>query len=66
MYIRKTTNIYKGKPYYNYVLVESVRTPDGPRQKTVCSLGNLDPRPRKEWIKLARRVEEVLSGQGIY
>jgi hypothetical protein len=41
-----------------------VRTPDGPRQKTVCSLGNLDPRPRKEWIKLARRVEEVLSGQG--
>ena len=63
MYIRKTTNKYKGKPYTNYLLVESVATPKGPRQKTICSLGNLKPRPRAEWLLLARKVERALSGQ---
>jgi len=44
--------------------VESVCTPRGPRQKTVCSLGDLKPRPRSEWLKLAHRVEDALLGQG--
>jgi transposase len=63
MYIRRTTNSYKGKPYTNYLLVVSVATPKGPRQRTVCSLGNLKPRPRKEWLLLAHKVERALSGQ---
>lgn len=63
MYIRRTTNKYKGKPYTNYLLVESVATPKGPRQKTICSLGNLKPRPREEWLLLAQKVERALSGQ---
>ena len=63
MYIRKTTKSYKGKTYNNYLLVESYHTPKGPRQKTICSLGSLDPRPREEWLKLARKVEVALSGQ---
>ena len=62
MYIRKTVNKYKGKPYTNYLLVESVATPKGPRQRTICSLGNLKPRPREEWLLLARKVERALSG----
>ena len=63
MYIRKSIRGYKGKTYTNYVLVESVHTAKGPRQKTVCSLGDLSPRPRAEWLKLARKIEDALIGQ---
>lgn len=63
MYIRKSIRIYKGKTYTNYVLVESVMTPKGPRQKTICSLGDLGPRRRQEWLKLARKIEDALVGQ---
>jgi hypothetical protein len=63
MYIRKSLRSYKGRTYTNYLLVESVDTPKGPRQRTVCSLGDLSPRPRDEWLKLARRIEDALIGQ---
>lgn len=63
MYIRKTTRKVKDKVYENYLLVESVMTPKGPRQRTICSLGHLKPRPRKEWLLLARKVETALKGQ---
>ncbi len=63
MYIRKTTKTVKGKVYENYLLVESVMTPKGPRQKTICSLGHLKPRPREEWLLLAKKVETALQGQ---
>src|SRR5208282_3471717 len=64
MYIRKSTRSYKGRTYTNYLLVESVHTPKGPRQRTVCSLGDLSPRPREEWLKLACKIEDALIGQG--
>jgi len=64
MYIRKTANRYRGKERTNYLLVESVRTEKGPRQKTVCSLGNLEPRPAAEWLAMAHRIEDALVGQG--
>src|SRR5271167_4475533 len=64
MYIRKSTRSYKGRTYTNYLLVESVQTPKGPRQRTVCSLGDLSPRPREEWLKLACKIEDALVGQG--
>ena len=63
MYIRKTTRSYKGTTYTNHLLVESVHTAKGPRQKTICSLGDLKPRPRKEWLDLARKLEYALAGQ---
>jgi hypothetical protein len=63
MYIRKSIRTYKGKTYTNYVLVESLVTPKGPRQKTICSLGDLSPRPREEWLELARKIEDALVGQ---
>ena len=63
MYIRKSIRGYNGRTYTNYVLVESVHTAKGPRQKTVCSLGDLSPRPREEWLKLARKIEDALIGQ---
>ena len=63
MYIRKTIRKQRGKTYTNYLLVESVSTPKGPRQKTVCSLGDLSPRPAEQWLKLAHKIESALVGQ---
>jgi transposase len=65
MYIRKTSRTYKSRTYANYLLVESLHTPKGPRQKVICSLGDLKPRPKEEWLKLARKVEAKLSGQEV-
>src|ERR1022692_3704465 len=63
MYIRKSSRTHKGKTYVHYLLVESVLTPKGPRQKNICSLGDLRPRPRAEWLALAHRLTSALSGQ---
>ena len=63
MYIRKSIRKYKGKTYTNYLLVESVHTPKGPRQRTICSLGNLAPAPAEQWLALAHRLESALEGQ---
>jgi hypothetical protein len=32
----------------------------GPRQRSVCSLGDLSP-PREEWLRLMRKVEMLCS-----
>jgi transposase len=63
MYIRKTAKTHKGKTYNNYLLVESISTPQGPRQKILCSLGSLAPAPREHWLNLARRLQASLAGQ---
>jgi hypothetical protein len=63
MYVRRTTRRYKDKTYSNYLLVESVHTPNGPRQKVICSLRDLSPRPAEDWLRLARKVEDALVGQ---
>ena len=63
MYIRKTRRVYKGKTYINHLLVESVLTPKGPRQRTICSLGSLEPAPREQWLSLAHKMEAALQGQ---
>jgi len=59
-----TSKTHKGKTYTNYLLVESVHTPKGPRQHVVCSLGSLASAPREEWLSLAHRLEASLAGQG--
>ncbi|HWP57075.1 MAG TPA: IS1634 family transposase [Candidatus Acidoferrales bacterium] len=63
MYIRKSSRVYKGKTYTNHLLVESVQTPKGPRQRTICSLGSLEPAPREQWLALAHKLESALQGQ---
>ncbi|HHV78465.1 MAG TPA: hypothetical protein GXX40_02410, partial [Firmicutes bacterium] len=64
MYIRKTVRKTKdGKEYINYLLVECVSTPKGPRQRTICSLGPLAPGPAEEWYALAKKLESALSSQ---
>jgi transposase len=63
MYIRRTQRTHKGKTYVNHLLVESVQTPKGPRQRTICSLGSLEPGPVEQWRILAHKLEAALQGQ---
>ena len=62
IYIRKSVRKYKDKKYVNYVLVESVWTPKGPRQKAICSLGDLEPGPPEKWERILSRAAKRLSG----
>ena len=62
MFIRKTVKRHNGRSYTSYLLVESVRTPQGPRQKTICSLGDLSPGPRQKWLGLVgTEIHEALG-----
>lgn len=64
MYLRKTTRRYKDTTYSNHLLVESIQTPKGPRQRTICSLGSLEPAPAEAWLGMAHKLEAALQGQG--
>jgi transposase len=63
MFIKRTTKRVNGKTYVNHILVESVATPAGPRHRVLCSLGNLAPAPREQWLAMAQRIEAALTGQ---
>lgn len=62
MFIRETTKSKKGKKYIQHQLVESIRTPNGPRQKLILNLGFLDL-DRDKWKTLANSIECELHGQ---
>lgn len=64
MYIREKITKHKQtkKEYIKHQLVESVRTPKGPRQRIVMELGTLSI-PRSEWKRLAALLESRLAGQ---
>jgi transposase len=64
MFIReiKKKHPRTGRAYLYHRLMESVRTPRGPRQRTLLDLGKLDL-PKEKWKALANRIEEIFSGQ---
>ena len=64
MFIRetRTTNKKTGNVYIKHSLVESVRSPKGPRQRTIMQLGRIDL-PRNQWPLLSAVLERELSGQ---
>ena len=64
MFIKEITlrNKKSGKPYHFHRLIQSVRTPRGPRHETVTDLGRLEI-PKEQWKTLANRIEEILCGQ---
>ena len=64
MYIKKVKKRNgRTKQIYEYLhLVESIRTDKGPRQKLILNLGPLDIAP-EDYEILAKRIEEILSGQ---
>lgn len=63
MFLKPTRKTVRGKTYTHHLLVESISTPKGPRHRTICSLGSLEPAPRQHWLALAHKLEAALSGQ---
>jgi transposase len=49
MFLRSYKRIKDGKEHTYYALVESERTPDGPRQRTVAYLGELNHDQERRW-----------------
>ena len=64
MFVKEISKQNQGyaKTFVSYRLMESYRTPRGPRQRKIIDLGHLDI-PRDDWKVLADRIEELLSGQ---
>ena len=62
MFIRETVKSKKKKKYVQHQLVESIRTPNGPRQRLLLNLGFLDL-PRDQWKELANTIESELHGE---
>ena len=60
MFLRPNHRSKDGKEHTYWSLVESVRTPDGPRQRTVCHLGELNGSDQARWL----RTVEVFNEQG--
>jgi len=63
MFIRKKTKKSNGKKkYIQHQLIESVRTPAGPRQQIVLNLRHLHL-PEEKWKELANCIEGLLTNQ---
>src|SRR6202167_2514830 len=60
MFLRPNHRIKDGKDHTYWSLVETVRTPDGPRQKTLCYLGELNSSAQARWLT----TEEGFDEQG--
>ncbi len=58
----KTRNKKTGKEYVKHALIESIRTPQGPRHRTVMQLGHLKL-SKELWPVLIAELESRLSGQ---
>src|SRR5437879_5471970 len=51
MFLRPHQRTKDGKEHTYWSLVETVRTADGPRQKTLCYLGELNSSAQARWLK---------------
>src|SRR5438045_6356613 len=60
MFLRSHRRNKDGKDHSYWSLVETVRTADGPRQKTLCYLGELNSSAQARWL----RTVEVFNEQG--
>ena len=60
MFLRPHQRDKDGKEHTYWSLVETVRTPDGPRQKTLCYLGELNGSAQARWLKTI----EVFNEEG--
>src|SRR6202050_65186 len=60
MFLRPHSRNKDGKDHTYWSLVETVRTPDGPRQKTLCCLGELNSSAQARWLTTV----EVFNEQG--
>jgi transposase len=63
MFIRQTRKTTNGKSYLQHQLMESVRTPAGPRQRLLLNLGQQFDLPKDNWKELADAIEAQLHNQ---
>jgi hypothetical protein len=54
MFVRANRRRKDGKDHTYWSLVETVRTPAGPRQRTICYLGDLNSSAEARWRKTVR------------
>ena len=59
MFLRANHREKDGKRRTYWSLVETVRTPDGPRQRTVCHLGELNDSAQTRWLKTIEVFNEA-------
>jgi len=59
MFLRANHREKDGKRHTYWSLVETVRTPDGPRQRTVCHLGELNDSAQTRWLKTIEVFNEA-------
>ena len=57
MFLKRCTRKKNGKPHTYWQLVESYRTPRGPRHRVVAYLGELDGSERRGWGRLALQLD---------
>src|ERR1700752_984624 len=60
MFLRSHARSKDGNDHTYWSLVETVRTPSGPRQRTLCYLGELNSSAQARWLK----TMEVFNEQG--
>lgn len=58
MFLRQHHRSKDGKEHGYWSLVETVRTPDGPRQRTICYLGELNDSAQARWQKTIEAFNE--------
>ena len=59
MFLRPNRRTKDGKEHSYWSLVETVRTPDGPRQRTLCYLGELNSSAQARWLKTIEVFNEL-------
>jgi transposase len=63
MFLRPHSRQKDGKDHTYWSLVETVRTPDGPRQKTLCYLGELNSSAQARWLTTIQVFNEQGEAQ---
>jgi transposase len=59
MFLRANHRDKDGKRHTYWSLVETIRTPDGPRQRTLCHLGELNDSAQARWLKTIEVFNEA-------
>ena len=58
MFLRANRRTKDGKSHSYWSLVETVRTPEGPRQRTLCYLGELNDSTQASWLNTIEVFKE--------
>ena len=63
MFLRAHERRKDGKEHAYWSLVETVRTADGPRQRSLCYLGELNSSAQARWLKTVEVFNEAGESQ---